>query len=167
MRDSGDGGLDIRRRIARRSAFTTSRRSVEESLAHRRRYRADRLSNANLVVLCDGSSLHARSVWRDNDFGEAINAAPLLVAVGSVATALGEVMIDPRGGAPTVGLGLRKGAAFCQPSSVEQMYRTRSLLADELLVTIGATGVVEHDGERWEVLGGDVVVTRGHDVTRL
>ena len=38
-------------------------------------YLVERLSNADLVVLCDGSALHARSVWRANAFGDAINAA--------------------------------------------------------------------------------------------
>lgn len=130
-------------------------------------YLVERLSNADLVVLCDGSALHARSVWRSNAFGDAIDAASTLVAVGEVASVLGELMIDPRGGAPTTGLGYRHGAALSTPSSDEQMARTRSLLGDELLVVLGATGVVHHDGARWRVVAGDVVVTRGHDVVEL
>ncbi|HUZ40771.1 MAG TPA: hypothetical protein VMU68_05190 [Acidimicrobiales bacterium] len=131
------------------------------------RYCVDRLARAELVVLCDGSALHARSVWRDTDLGEAINAASKLVAIGEVASVLGEVMIDPRGGAPTTGLGYRNGAALCQPSSDDQMFRTRSLLNDVTLVTIGASGVVHHDGDQWTVVAGDVVVTRGHEVVEL
>jgi cyanophycinase-like exopeptidase len=130
-------------------------------------YYVDRLVDAELVVLCDGSALHARSVWRDSALGEAINAASNLVAIGGVASVLGEVMIDPRGGAPTTGLGYRNGAALCQPSSDDQMFRTRSLLGDVTLVTVGATGVVEHDGERWKVITGDVIVTRGHEAVEL
>jgi hypothetical protein len=127
----------------------------------------ERLANADLVVLCDGSPLHARSVWRANAFGDAIDAASNLVAIGAVASVLGDVMIDPRGGAPTTGLGYRKGAALSVPSSDDQMSRTRSLLGDELLVVLGPSGVVHHDGNRWSVFGGDVVVTRGHDVVEL
>lgn len=130
-------------------------------------YCVDRLAQAELVVLCDGSALHARSVWRDSGFGEAINAASMLVAIGAVASVLGEVMIDPRGGAPTTGLGYRNGAALCQQSSDDQMNRTRSLLDDVTLVTIGATGVVHHDGDKWTVVSGDVVATRGHEVVEL
>lgn len=140
---------------------------VSERAATTNQYYVDRLAEADLVVLCDGSALHARSVWRANAFGEAINAASTLVAVGAVTSVLGEVMIDPRGGAPTTGLGYRKGAALCLPSSEDQMVRTRSLLGDVTLVAIGSTGVVHHDGDQWKVITGDVVVTRGHDVIAL
>jgi hypothetical protein len=130
-------------------------------------YWAERLTGADLVVLCDGSPLHARSVWKGNSFGDAIDGASTLVAIGAVSSVLGEVMIDPRGGAPTTGLGYRSGAALCVPASDEQMTRTRSLLRDVALVAIGPTGVVHHDGERWRVITGDVAVTRGHDVVEL
>jgi len=89
------------------------------------------------------------------------------VAIGAVASVLGEVMIDPRGGAPTTGLGYRRGAALSLPASDEQMARTRTLLRDVALVAIGPSGVVHHDGEQWRVLCGDVVVTRGPDVIEL
>jgi hypothetical protein len=140
---------------------------VSERAATNDAYLIARLSNAEVVVLCDGSPLHARSVWRANAFGDAINAAPCLVAIGAVASVLGGVMIDPRGGAPTTGLGYRNGAALCVPSSDDQMARTRSLVGDEVLVVLGPSGIVHHDGSRWRVLGGDVVVTRGHDVVEL
>jgi hypothetical protein len=140
---------------------------VSERAATADPYFIERLASADVVVLCDGSPLHARSVWRANAFGDAINAAPLLVAIGAVASVLGDVMIDPRGGAPTTGLGYRIGAALCVPSSEDQMLRTRSLLGDVPLVALGPTGVVCHDGERWSVVTGDVVVTRGHDVVEL
>jgi hypothetical protein len=130
-------------------------------------YYANRLHKADLVVLCDGSALHARAVWRANDFGNAINAASTLVAIGEVASALGDVMIDPRGGAPTTGLGYRGGAALSVPASEEQMARTRSLLSDVTLIVVSPSGVVRHDGEKWELVVGDVTVTRGHDVVEL
>jgi hypothetical protein len=130
-------------------------------------YWTERLTHAGLVVLCDGSPLHARAVWRASAFGDAINAATELVAIGAVASVLGEVMIDPRGGAPTTGLGYRRGAALSLPASDEQMARTRTLLRDVALVAIGPSGVVHHDGEQWRVLSGDVVVTRGPDVIEL
>jgi len=130
-------------------------------------YFANRILSADLVVLCDGSALHARAVWRANDFGDAIKMASTLVAVGEVASAICEVIIDPRGGAPASGLGFREGAALCIPSSDEQMRRTRSLLKDVVLVAIGPTGIVGHDGNEWRVLAGEVVVTLGHDVVEL
>jgi hypothetical protein len=130
-------------------------------------YYAKALHKADLVVLCDGSALHARAVWRANDFGNAINAASMLVAIGEVASALGDVMIDPRGGAPTTGLGYRGGAALSVPASEEQMARTRSLLSEVTLIVLSPSGVVRHDGEKWELVAGDVTVTCGHDVVEL
>jgi hypothetical protein len=131
-------------------------------------YFARRISEADLVVLGDGSPLHARAVWRASDVGTAIDASTGLIAIGSVATVLGDVMIDPRGGAPTTGLGYRSGAALCLTASDEQMARTRSLLASDVaLVTLGSTGVVHHDESGWRVVRGDVVVTRGQDSATL
>jgi hypothetical protein len=131
-------------------------------------YFARRINEADLVVLGDGSPLHARSVWRASDVGSAIDASTTLIAIGSVATVLGDVMIDPRGGAPTTGLGYRTGAALCLAASDEQMARTRSLLArDVALMTFGPTGIVHHDDSGWRVLRGDVVVTRGQDPATL
>jgi hypothetical protein len=131
-------------------------------------YFARRISEADVVVLGDGSPLHARSVWRATDVGAAIDASTTLVAIGSVATVLGEVMIDPRGGAPTTGLGYRSGAALCLAASDEQMMRTRSLLASDVaLVTLGPTGIVRHDDNGWRVVRGEVVVTRGQDRASL
>jgi mannose-6-phosphate isomerase-like protein (cupin superfamily) len=140
---------------------------VSDRAATSDQYLINRLASADLVVLCDGSPLHARSVWRANAFGDAINAASTLIAIGAVSSVLGDVMIDPRGGAPTTGLGFRKGAALCLPSSDEQMLRTRSLLRDVPLVVLGPTGIAHHDGEHWRVVAGDVVVTRGHDAVEL
>jgi cyanophycinase len=127
-------------------------------------YFVERLTSADLVVLCDGSALHARSVWRATPIGDALGRAKRLVAIGSVASVLGEVMIDPRGGAPTLGLNLFQGVAFTTPTSEEQLTRTRSLLAPEVaLVVLESCGVVNFNGSAWRVINDDVVVTRGHD----
>jgi hypothetical protein len=131
-------------------------------------YFARRVSEANLVVITDGSPLHARSVWRDSPFGEALGTASTIVAIGSVSTVLCEVMIDPRGGAPTTGLAYRSGAALCLAASDEQMLRTRSLLSSDVaLVTIGLSGIVQHDANGWRALRGEVIVTRGQDPAEL
>ena len=131
-------------------------------------YFARRINEAQLVVLCDGSPLHARAVWRDTPVGEAIHQARQVVAVGSVATVLCEVMVDPRGGAPTTGLGYVAGVALALAMSEGQMLRTRSLVAPEVaVVAMGPSGVVRHDGSKWSVVEGDVVVTRGQDQAQL
>jgi len=132
-------------------------------------YFVDRLSACDLVVLCDGSALHAKAVWRNSPVGDAIKTAGSLVAIGSVATALGEIMIDPRGGAPTVGLNYRPGAAFISGASDEQLARTRSLLDRGVpLVVLGPDGVLEYRDGIWRVVRSDgVVVTRGDEVVTL
>jgi hypothetical protein len=129
---------------------------------------ARRVAEADLVILTDGSALHARTVWRATPFGEALRNARALVAIGSVATVLGDVMIDPRGGAPTTGLGYRPGIAICARESDDLLDRTRSLLkSDVTLAVIGPMGVLGHDGNLWRVVVDDVAVTRGQDYVNL
>jgi hypothetical protein len=131
-------------------------------------YFAQRVREADLVVLSDGSPLHAKSVWHATSLGEAIRDATRVIAIGSVASVLGDVMIDPRGGAPTTGLGYRSGLVLSVSASEEQLHRTRSLLGDDaLLAVLGEHGAVYSDGEDWKVLRDDVVVTREHEVVTL
>lgn len=131
-------------------------------------YFVERISDADLVVLCDGSPLHAKSVWHETPIGEALRAARCVIAIGTVASVLGDVMIDPRGGAPTTGLGYRSGLVIGSPASEEQLTRTRTLLgADELLAVVGLDGVVVHDGTTWRYVTGEVQVTRAHVVVEL
>lgn len=129
---------------------------------------ARRIREASLVVLCDGSPLHARMVWRNSLVGEALSDAKVIVAVGSVASVLCEVLIDPRGGAPTTGLGLFRGVTFCSPQSEDQLQRTRQLLNEETaLIVLGPRGIVTHQDE-WRVLDDtDIVVSRGPHVVTL
>ncbi len=145
------------------SLMVTDRASAGEA------YFSARIVEADLVVLCDGSALHARAVWRNTPVGDAIGSASNLVAIGSVASVLGDVMIDPRGGAPTIGMGLCRGVALCVPSSDDQLARTRSLVAkDTSLVVVGPRGVLHYAKEAWRVIDGDdVVVTRGQDAAAL
>lgn len=125
-------------------------------------YFAQRAREADVVVLSDGSPLHAKSVWHQTPIGEAIREAPVVVAIGSVSSVLFETMIDPRGGAPTTGLAYREGLVVTTPSSDEQLSRTRTLLGDDaVLAVLGASGVLHGDGARWRVVTGDVTTTRG------
>ncbi|MHB8334721.1 MAG: hypothetical protein ACYDEH_07485 [Acidimicrobiales bacterium] len=128
----------------------------------------ERVARADYVVLTDGASLHARAVWRDSAFGDAL-AVARLVAIGSVATVLGSVMIDPRGGAPTIGLGYRRGVVLTVPATAEQLERTRRLhTGDEPLVVVGARGVLAESDGRWRVVvADDVEVTHGDHVASL
>jgi cyanophycinase len=131
-------------------------------------YFAQRIADADVVVLTDGSPLHARAVWRDTPVGAAIDGAALIVAIGSVATVLGDVMIDPRGGAPTVGLGYRSGVVVGFPAPSAQLARTRDLLgADETFVVVESEGAVLGVGGEWRIVRPGVVATRGALVVEL
>jgi hypothetical protein len=131
-------------------------------------YFAQRVRDADLVVLADGSALHAKSVWHASALGEAIRDAERVVAVGTVASVPGATMIDPRGGAPTTGLGYFDGLVITTRVGEEQLNRTRSLLgADVPLAVLGPRGVVRSDGARWRVMSEDVVTTRALEVVTL
>ncbi|HUY42954.1 MAG TPA: hypothetical protein VMU98_04225 [Acidimicrobiales bacterium] len=126
-----------------------------------------RLHQADVVVLAEGSALHARSVWRASPVGEALASARCLLAVGETGSVLGSTMIDPRGGAPTTGLGYRDGLIITTTASSEQLTRTRTLLDASLTLAVvrPAGAVLMRDGT-WRARG-DVLVTRGNDVVSL
>ena len=119
------------------------------------------IASASLVVCLDGSVLHARTLWRDTSLGEVLRQRPLL-AIGAVGSVFGEVMIDPRGGAPTVGMGCFSDVALAMTTTPEQSTRTKALLAPTCtLVELGTTSVLTYDGT-WQVeVDGGIVVTRG------
>jgi hypothetical protein len=131
-------------------------------------YFVQRVHDADLVVLSDGSALHAKSVWHGTLVGEALRECSNVAAVGSVASVLGDVMVDPRGGAPTNGLGYVSGLVIGVSASEEQLARTRSLLGeDAMFAVLGHLGVIHFDGTNWRVVTGDVVTTRGAKLVEL
>lgn len=127
----------------------------------------DEVASADLVVLVEGAALHARSVWRASALGDVL-AASRLVAVGSVGSVLGATMIDPRGGAPTTGMGLFDDVVLSVRAGVEQTLRTRDLLGTRhTLVELGPRSVVTYEGT-WRIrVGEDLVVTRAGVPTSL
>jgi cyanophycinase len=91
---------------------------------------------ARLIYLGSGSSLHLRSVLKDSKVWQALEAAwhagAVLAGSSAGAMVLGDPMIDPRGGAFTVGLGLLEQLAVLPHAdswSPEKAHRTFSLAA--------------------------------------
>ena len=125
------------------------------------------VTGADLVVLVEGAALHARSVWRGTALGQALATVNVL-AVGSVASVLGVTMIDPRGGAPTTGLGLFGDVVLTLKTGVAQDERTQSLVgAVDTLVELGPLSVVAYDG-RWRVVSDEgLVLSRAGQATTL
>jgi cyanophycinase len=137
------------------------------------------LKGAAFVYLSDGSPLHLRSVLKESSLLAVLVAGyrngGVLAASGAGATVLGDPMVDPRGGAYTVGLGVVSNLAiFPYHGTAADHLRERSieLLADDAILA----GVDEHtalvrpaDG-RWCAVGDGAVtlysegrVERHHD----
>lgn len=126
--------------------------------------------DAKLVYIADGSPLHLRSVLKSSALYEAIVHAyergAVVAASGAGATVLCDPMVDPRGGAYTVGLGLVSGlAVFPYHGTAADHIRERSidlLSANAVLAGVDAhTALVREGNGDWDVVGpGRVVIYR-------
>jgi cyanophycinase len=128
---------------------------------------------AKFVYLADGSPLHLRSVLKESALFEALLAAyrggAVVAASGAGATLLCDPMVDPRGGAYTVGLGVVKNlAVFPYHGTAAAHLRERSIdLLPRNAVLAGvdeATALVKApDG--WSVAGVGTVTLYAADGT--
>lgn len=103
--------------------------------------------SARFVYLTDGSPLHLRSVLKDSSLFAVIAAGyrngGVLAASGAGATLVVDPMVDPRGGAYTVGLGLATNlAVFPYHGRTADHMRDRSI--DLLPDTAVLAGLDEH-----------------------
>jgi cyanophycinase len=121
------------------------------------------------VYLGDGSPLHLRSVLK----GSAVFAALVevwragAVVAGSAAGAmvLTDPMVDPRGGALTVGLGMVPGMAVVphfgevgEDAHGEKLHRSVALAPDTLpVVGVPARTALVHDARGWRAVGAGAV----------
>ena len=113
---------------------------------------------AKFVYLSDGSPLHLRSVLKDSALFESLLAVyhggGVVAASGAGATLLGDPMVDPRGGAYTVGLGaVRNLAVFPYHGTAAEHLRARSidlLPASATLVGIDEQTALWHQRRRVE-----------------
>ncbi|MHB1986394.1 MAG: Type 1 glutamine amidotransferase-like domain-containing protein [Acidimicrobiales bacterium] len=92
------------------------------------------VSEAAFIYIGGGSPLHLLSVLKDSSLFEALSGAwrdgAVLAASSAGAMVLCDPMVDPRGGALTVGLGLVKHLAIVphhQPAGGNLMWRTLEL----------------------------------------
>jgi cyanophycinase len=130
---------------------------------------------AKFVYLADGSPLHLRSVLKESALFDALLAAyhggAVLAASGAGATLLCDPMVDPRGGAYTVGLGVVKNlAVFPYHGTAANHLRERSIdLLPRTAVLAGideATALVKGpDG--WIVAGAGSVTLYGANGTTV
>jgi len=125
---------------------------------------------ARFVYLADGSPMHLRSVLKGSDLYEAMLAAfrsgAVIAASGAAATVLCDPMVDPRGGAYTVGLGFVEGlAVFPYHGAAADHLLARSIdlkPPDAILVGIDAeTALVREPAPKWSVAGAGRVTIYG------
>jgi cyanophycinase len=131
---------------------------------------ADAVRAARFVYLADGSPLHLRSVLKGSALYEALVAAyrggAVIAASGAGATLLCDPMVDPRGGAYTVGLGLVADlAVFPYHGTAADHLRERSielLPPTALLVGIDEeTALVRDPAGGWRAEGAGAVTVYG------
>ncbi|MFM7252369.1 MAG: hypothetical protein ACKO27_04815 [Ilumatobacteraceae bacterium] len=116
------------------------------------------LSGARAVWLVGDQPMHLRSVLKDTPLYDAIgavlSAGGVVTAVAGSAAALCDPMVDQRGGAFTLGLGLIPGLALVTKAerwSPERLHRTRNLANTALPCCAPATRwcAREARGRRW------------------
>lgn len=120
---------------------------------------AEVLEGQRAVYLVGDQPLHLRSVLKSTPLWEAIvgllEAGGTVVATGGSAGALCDPMVDPRGGAFTLGLGLVTGLALVTEAetwSAERLHRTLKL-ANTPVVELPSGAALLHSPEGWEQVG--------------
>jgi cyanophycinase len=123
---------------------------------------ADTLRGASAVWVVGDSPIHLRSCVKDTPVFDALawqSNHGLLVAVAGSAAALCDPMVDPRGGAFALGLGLVKGMAIITESEQWPKDRLqRSLdLANTTVVEVPTGSALERSSGIWHVHGNVTV----------
>lgn len=132
---------------------------------------------ARMVYVADGSPLHLRSVLKSSSLWDAMlgsyHAGGVLAASGAGATLVCDPMVDPRGGAYTVGLGVVPNlAVFPYHGTAADHLRERSIdLLPKNATLIGIdeqTALVRDPDGAWRTAGvGAVTVYTGRDTKQF
>lgn len=129
--------------------------------------RADALDESNARIIRDAaavwvvgdSPIHLRSTVMHTPVFQAIAACPLVAAVAGSAAALCDPMVDPRGGAFALGLGLVRGLALITESERwgrERLQRSLHLANTPVVELPTGSALVRRDGS-WTVHGAVTV----------
>ena len=124
---------------------------------------ADVVRRARAVYLVGDSSQHLRSALKGTAvfaaLGEVLDGGGVVAAVGASAAALCDPMLDQRGGAFTLGLGLVQGLAVipeADEESEERRQRTLSL-ATTPVVELPTGSAIVRRADGWELVGQPTV----------
>lgn len=117
------------------------------------------VAGARAVYLVGDSPMHLRSVMKDTPLWAAVATVlaqgGLVVAVGASAAAICDPMVDPRGGAFTLGLGLVSGLALVTEAetwSADRLHRTLKL-ANTPIALLHSGSALVHRETGWEAVG--------------
>jgi cyanophycinase len=129
---------------------------------------AAEVRQARFIYLSGGSPLHLRSVFKDSRVWAALVAAwgagAVLAGSAAGAMVLGDPMVDPRGGALTLGLGLFSDVAMVPNAhswSPETAHRTLRLAKGPLRIAAvdEATALISEPDGTWRTAGvGEVTI---------
>jgi cyanophycinase len=129
-----------------------------------------RVRKARALYLSGGSPMHLRSVLKDTPLFDALLEAwrggALLAGSGAGADVFCDPMVDPRGGAFTVGLGVLPRVAVIprfDEWSPDKVHRTVALAQSEVAVVgVPQRTALIREGGAWRAEGaGEVVAYRG------
>jgi cyanophycinase len=111
------------------------------------------------VYLVGDQPLHLRSVLKATPLWEAITQVltdgGVVAATGGSAAAMCDPMVDPRGGAFTLGLGLINGLALVTEAetwSTDRLHRTLKL-ANTPVAELPSGAALVHTADGWEQVG--------------
>lgn len=122
------------------------------------------VSSSRAVWLVGDNPIHLRSVVKDTPIWHALkqvlDTGGVIVGAGASASALCDPMIDPRGGALALGLGLVSGMALVTQSeqiSPDRHARARKL-ANVPLAFLPSGSALIHTAAGWESIGQNEIV---------
>lgn len=124
------------------------------------------LAVSTFTYLVGGSAMHIRSVLKESPVWDAMaaawNAGGVLAASSAGAMVMGDPMVDPRGGAFTLGLGLMSGVAVIPAPdrwSEDAAHRTRKMSPAGLVLANvdGRTALIRAADGSWRVEGAGQV----------
>ena len=116
------------------------------------------------VWLVGDNPIHLRSVVKDTPIWSALksvlDAGGVVVGAGASASALCDPMIDPRGGALALGLGLVTGMALVTQSEqiTPERHARAKKLANVPLVFLPSSSALLHTTSGWESVGSNEII---------
>jgi cyanophycinase len=124
------------------------------------------IRQADALLFTGGQPLHLRSVMSESLVWAAVTEAFAtgvpIIAEGDAASAFGDPMLDPRGGAFTIGLGLAPGLAILPGSDTwlhDRRVRTLRLAGSNSLALVPSTTTLLRDPDGKWSSSGNLAVT--------